>query len=182
MAQSALFLGQLDTFYRCSLLSAEFGRVRKSDVDDLRLMLTIARRLAGKPFVASRICILNPGFGEGSILIGGADADLLIDDTLIDIKATKHLQFTREMFNQLVGYYVLSTIGGITPAGRAGPRIRQIGVYFARYGVFVRVPVAEFVNPTTFGAFQRWFKRRAQGSLFLGRTTIVTEDGIAVTF
>lgn len=183
MAQSALLLGQLDTFYRCSLLSAEFGRVRKSDVDELRLMLTIARRLAGTSFVASRVCILNPGFGEGSILVGGADADLLIDDTLIDIKATKHLKFTREMFNQLVGYYVISKIGGgITAAGRARPQIRHIGVYFARYGVFVRVPVAEFVNPTTFGAFQRWFKRRAQGSLFLGRTTIVTEDGTSVTF
>jgi hypothetical protein len=38
-------------------------------------------------------CLLNPTFGKSSQDIGGADADLVIDDTLIDIKTTKKAVF-----------------------------------------------------------------------------------------
>jgi hypothetical protein len=37
-------------------------------------------------FRAKSICLLIPGFGEGSRLIEGADADLLVDDLLIEPK------------------------------------------------------------------------------------------------
>ena len=35
-------------------------------------------------FKSTGVVILNPGFGLASALVGGADADLLIDDLLID--------------------------------------------------------------------------------------------------
>lgn len=72
---------------------------------------------------------LNPTFGKGSMLVDGADADLIIDDTLIDIKTTKSCLFTQDIYNQLLGYYALSTFekkfGGII----------EMGVYFSRYGM-----------------------------------------------
>jgi hypothetical protein len=182
MARCALLLAQLDTYYRCGLLSEQFGRAADSDIRDLRQMLAIAQGLQERPFLASRICVLNPGFKKASLLVNGADADLLIDETLIEVKATKHLRFTSEMFHQLLGYYLLYKIGGITPAVPPRTRIRYLGVYFARYGVFTRLPLDEIIDGARVGAFVRWFKRRAESPFGLERTTIVTEDGTRVTF
>ena len=50
---------------------------------------------------------LNPTFGDGSQLVGGADADLIIDNVLIYIKTTKSDSFTQDIYNQLLGYYAL---------------------------------------------------------------------------
>ena len=182
MARCALLLAQLDTYYRCGLLSEQFGRATESDIRDLRRMLAIAQGLQDSPFLASRICVLNPGFEKASLLVMWADADLLVDNTLIDFKATKHLRFTAEMFHQLVGYYLLYKIGGITPLIPMRTRIRYLGVYFARYGVFTRLRVDEIMGGTKVGAFVRWFKRRAESPLPLERMAIVTDDGTRVTF
>jgi hypothetical protein len=176
MLRCALLLAQLDTFYRCGILSETFGRALDSDVGDLKRMLSIARGIKDSPFLASRVCVLNPGFKKASLLVNGADADLIIDDTLIEFKATKHLRFTAEMFHQLVGYYLLYQIGGITPVVPPRTRIRYLGVYFPRFGVFARLRVDEVIDGARVGAFVRWFKRRAR------ETTIVTDDGTSVTF
>jgi len=93
-------------------------------------------------------------------LVGGADGDLIIDDTLIDIKTTKHLTFEREFFNQLIGYYVLSCIGGIDDCGRG--KIKHVAIYYARYGVFHRVSLAECHKPCDLPKFLRWFQKRAR--------------------
>lgn len=39
--------------------------------------------------------------------------DLLLDNSLIDIKTTKYLELKRDYLNQLIGYYILFLIGGI---------------------------------------------------------------------
>ena len=75
-------------------------------------------------------------------MVGGADADLIIDRILIDIKTTKSNSFTQDMYNQLLGYYALSTfrkdLDGIT----------ELGIYFSRYGVLnvVAAPDADAVK------------------------------------
>lgn len=55
----------------------------------LRALLEILRGSLSKHFIDSKGCILNPAFGEAAALVGGADADLMIDNTLIDLKTTK---------------------------------------------------------------------------------------------
>ena len=114
-------------------------------------------------------------------MVGGADADLLVDDTLIDLKTTKELEFSAETFRQLMGYYVLHEIGGFEKGIRPKLAIRHIGMYSSRFGVFVRVPVESVVNAGTFPAFVRWFKRRALLGPTERTTTFVCEDGTPVT-
>ena len=94
------------------------------------------------------------------LISGGADADLVIDDTLIDIKTGKHLVLDREIFNQLVGYYVLSCIGRVDNCPRGA--IKQLAVYYARYGVLHRVKVTDFVVKNRMPAFIKWFKECAR--------------------
>ena len=79
------------------------------------------------------MCILNPTFSKASKITGIlADADLLLDDALIEIKTVKNLQFDRSTFNQLMRYYLLSKIGGIDHPPEDHD-IRKIGVYFYRH-------------------------------------------------
>jgi len=111
-------------------------------------------------FRAKKRCVLNPTFGRGSSLVGGADGDLIIDDTLIDIKTTKHLTFDREFFNQLIGYYVLSRIGGIDDCARG--EIKHVAIYYARYGVLHRVSLRECHEQSDLPNFLRWFQKRAR--------------------
>jgi hypothetical protein len=93
-------------------------------------------------------------------LVGGADGDLIIDDTLVDVKTTKHLTFEREFFNQLIGYYVLSWIGGID--GCNGGKINRVAIYYARYGVLHRVSLSDCYRPSDLPKFLRWFQKRAR--------------------
>ncbi len=161
MLASALLLGQLDQYYRCGLLSREFGTANELDLADLRNLLTV---LGGPPstnFMASKVCVLNPTFGEASALVGGADADLLIDDTLVELKTTKDLEFSADTFRQLMGYYTLSKIGQISGDVKPKPVIRNIAIYSSRYGVFHKIAVDTLINAETFPKFMLWFKQRA---------------------
>jgi hypothetical protein len=178
MLRFALLLGQLEQFYRGGTLSPLFGQVTDAGIADLRNLLSVAQGVTD-PFRASRVCILNPGFREASVLVGGADADLLVDDTLIEIKTTKDLKFTAETFRQLVGYYTLYKIGGgVTIGPRPKPEIRSLGIYFARYGVSRSFPVKNVIDATRLPDFMRWFKRRARN----GPPALRTETVDGVTF
>ncbi len=155
--ESALLLAQLDPIVRAGFIDRNIGTVHEQDVADLRNLISIVDPGA---FRAKALCMLNPTFGEGSRLVGGADADLLIDDALIDIKTTQSLRLTRDYLNQLIGYYILSMIGGVDNAPHA-PRIERIGIYYSRYAELYTVPVRTVVDEERLPSFIEWFKQRA---------------------
>jgi len=82
LIESTLRLAQLDFFFRSGIVDENSGDVHREDVEDLRALISIVEP---QFFKAARLCLLNPTFGEGSHLVGGADADLVIDDAIIDI-------------------------------------------------------------------------------------------------
>lgn len=92
--------------------------------------------------------MLNPKFGWFSYAIKGADADLILDDNLIDIKTTKNTTFKRDYWNQLIGYYILADCHNIL-CDKFGnlydfekyPNISTISIYFSRHGVLQSVDV-----------------------------------------
>ena len=86
-------------------------------------------------------------------MAGGADADLIIDDTLIDIKTTKSCSFTQDMYSQLLGYYALSTMDG------RFDDITEIGIYFSRYSLFTTMPAPDM---KAVGEIVGWFKEYRQ--------------------
>lgn len=73
----------------------------------------------------------NPHFGHCSMAVGGADADIIINDVLIDFKSSKYLKGIEEDFKQIVGYYLF------TKVINAPTNINKICLYFSRYGKFV---------------------------------------------
>jgi hypothetical protein len=155
--ESAVLLAQLDPIFRAGFIDNSIGTVYKEDVADLRNLISI---VDPGTFEARRLCILNPTFGEGSRLVGGADVDLLIDDALIDIKTTENLRLTPGYLNQLVEYYILSKIGGVDDVPYA-PKIERIGIHYSRYAELYTVPVTTVVDQERLPLFIEWSRDRA---------------------
>jgi hypothetical protein len=65
----------------------------------------------------------------------------------------------RDIFNQLVGYYCLSCIWGVEGCGG---KVTAIAVYYARYGVFHRLPISSFVDRRRLAELLKWFEARAR--------------------
>jgi hypothetical protein len=153
LIRAAVDLAQLDLVYRIGLLDLQ--PINGAMVEDIGNMLALVRPY---DFRAKRTCVLNPTFGAASELVGGADGDLFIDGTLVDIKVNKHLELGRDVFNQIFGYFCLACIGGID--GCRG-KVTCVAVYFARYGVLHRLPIKSFVEADRLPAHLKWFKTTA---------------------
>lgn len=154
----AIRLAHLDPIYRAGIIDPNLEDVDDGDIEDLKNLIRIVRP---ELFRAKDICALNPTFGEASMLVGGADADLLIDSRLIDIKTTKNLKFTREQFNQLIGYYILSKIGWIDNVPDY-MEIFEIGVYYSRHGLIHTIPASIIEEKPNIDDFISWFKKKAK--------------------
>lgn len=72
--------------------------------------------------------ILNPQFGEYSSKLGGADADFILDGTIVDIKTKGKLGYEGRDFAQLLGYASM--------ARKIGVDVKKVAIYFARFGLF----------------------------------------------
>ncbi|WP_141591521.1 hypothetical protein [Myxococcus sp. AB056] len=160
LLQAVLRLAQIDSLARSGIVPKWFGVVELHDMRELRHLMDA---IPWSDLTPQWRCILNPTFGRASALVGGADADILFDDSLIEIKTTKNGAFSREYIKQLAGYYILQLIGGVdgTPAGDT---IQYLGVYSARYGRIIRVPVREVVPSSSIqeltNLFQEFSMRR----------------------
>lgn len=72
--------------------------------------------------------VCNPTF-EGSVTVGGADADLIVGPRLIDIKTSTKASIGRPELLQLIGYALLDTDDAF--------HIREVGFYLTRRAVWV---------------------------------------------
>lgn len=160
LIRNSIILAQTDVLYRSGRMHPSFGQVDKGDIQDLRNLISLVKP---ETFRAEKTCYLNPTFGYGSELVGGADADLIVDDMLVDIKTTKFLSFTQEHYNQLIGYYILAKLGKVNESEDIP--ISKIGIYFSRHGVLHTISSDELENNPNFSKFVRWFEQSA-GAVF----------------
>lgn len=99
-----------------------------------------------------------------------AQADLVLDSSLIELKTTEDARRHTEHASQLFAYYMLSQ----APARNSGPfTIDELGIYYARHGVLIKRRIAELVRFPLNRAcrvafdfwmeFSRWRTRRLRG-------------------
>lgn len=105
---------------------AAFGSDAALDDIDAMAQLFIATQ---PELLAATSIVLNPFFGEASSQLGGADADLILDGRLIDIKTKKKAEIARVDLWQLLGY-ALADVDDVYG-------IEEVGLYFSRHGVQV---------------------------------------------
>ncbi len=166
---SLMQLARLDSVFRESRFLPGIGHSEEAaDLKDLRDLLKLAR---GCPHFRARgqhPVVLNPPLGVGNLL---ADADMIINQTLIDVKTTKTVDWENTYY-QLTAYCLLrwgrelwikmkgTTRGEIRDRLALCPRVRFLAAYYARFGEWLQVAAPK---PTRdFFEIAAWFLREAQ--------------------
>lgn len=141
----------LDGYFRsrCLPSNGEF-LVDSNDIEDLKALLAICDVERWKP---RSKCQLNPTFGVGSALVGGADADFVIDDRLVELKVVANFNNLRNYKCQLLGYSVLQFLA-------EQPQFHQLEIYSARHGETLRWPAPDWSLPQH-TPFLLWFCEEA---------------------
>jgi len=122
----------------------------------VRELLQLLALVRSHQFLAETRCILNPVFRAGN-LVSGADADLLIDDRLIEIKVSERRRPDIRDWDQLIGYYGLYRVSGINGLDRR-VKIRRLGIYSARFATYYEIGLQGKEAATN--AFAAWFAGR----------------------
>ncbi len=159
LVKSAALLAGLDPILRRGVGKEYIGLVDKQDMQDLRnLISTVDAQI----FKAQNRLLLNPMFGKASQMVGGADADLIIDDMLIDIKTTKNLELPKVYFHQLIGYLTLYRLSGVIESKESLPEINKLAIYFSRHSYLHIIEVESIMSKEKFTQFSEWFFERAK--------------------
>lgn len=131
-ARAAFELADLDPIFRTKMM---FPSPPITD-EEITELIQLYDLIDFSIFESHEQIFLNPTFNKGSRRVGGADADIIAGDTLIDIKTTKHTKFTPEMLRQLIGYSLLANRFGIDYQNGdiSNQQIKKIAIYFSRGG------------------------------------------------
>ena len=130
-------------------LEEELGKLTKATyeavLEDLNLLTRLFFRQCSDwlklPYIA------KPRFSS-SALIGG-EGDLILGETLVDIKVTKNSWFSYKYLHQLMLYVLLSDLKGDfirNDLEIVQSPIRKIGIYFARHGELLTWTVGEILD------------------------------------
>jgi hypothetical protein len=156
LIRQTLRMSYIDPVFRAGVGIEYIGAdADKADIEDIEKQFALIEE---ELFRSEEICLLNPTFGEASSLVGGADADFLVDDKLIDIKTTKKLELNLNDFCQVIGYLVLHRISGID--GRKEIEINQLGIYYSRYGYLFLFNIQDLIDEGSLQTFTEWFENR----------------------
>lgn len=156
-AACAIELARLDLLFRAHAFDPEFERVETEDVADVLAMLDVT---PPELLSSGEVVHLNPTFGEASELLGGADADLILGDLLIDVKASKQGRIPTDDLDQLLGYFLLARRARAENA--RFPLVRRLGHYSARFAHLVVLEDTSWTEHPLFLETEGWFFARAE--------------------
>jgi hypothetical protein len=157
LAAHALRLAKLDEVYRSHTLIPDFAEAAESEVAELVDLLAV---VPFEEFADCKRLMLNPEFGDASELVGGADADLIIDDLLIDVKTTKDARIKSDHLDQLMGYFILARRA--READPTFPEIRRLGFYYSRFAYFWVWDISALATTAEFLTAEVWFIEEAE--------------------
>jgi len=157
LAGHAIRLAKLDNIYRAEQLDLRFQEADPEDVQDLLHLLRIV------PFDAllhKTSLLLNPVFRNASLLVGGADTDLITGNLLVDFKTTKKTEMEVRDLDQLFGYFLLARKQ--CQADAAFPTIERLGLYFCRHGYLWVQEASVWTDHPEFLEIEQWFFKHAE--------------------
>ncbi len=149
MARACLLLGVLESIYRSGRQPASIFSHRRpaSTVPELLALMPeawasdvtrlVRRAISSVPL--ERRLVLNPKF-DGSTDVGGADADLISGDCLVELKVRNRGEIKADDLYQLLGYVLLDYPDEFA--------IRSVGVYLGRQDRYLRWTLDELAGRT----------------------------------
>lgn len=168
LAEYCILLAKIDLFFRTGDRAAphtiqELRDIDERDTKDLLNLISIVPFDQFKPEIGM---MTNPTFGFGSQIVGGADVDLILDNTIIDIKTTKNLKLVPNDWYQIIGYHILYDIDildamvsmrRVPYPGAPKIFIDKVGIYFSRHGYLFTTEI-DPIDPKTREKFIDWLK------------------------
>jgi hypothetical protein len=138
-------LANIDTLWRTGLIPKDIPDQisNKEIVEFLGIMKGVTQNWP----IVDKYCVLNPTFGIASNLVNGADADVVQDDVIVDIKTIRRPNIP-DLLHQLVGYAALEVMDFIDgkPGKSNADLTKYLGGYFARHDWFVKWPIEQIVS------------------------------------
>ncbi|AIQ37206.1 hypothetical protein R50345_22745 [Paenibacillus sp. FSL R5-0345] len=153
LLQDSLILAHLESYYRSGYMDVRGPMsVVDADIVDLRGLITNTQERQSF-FIAGQGIMCNPSFGRAITgLVGGADGDLILDNTLIEIKVESSFKYAVRHLRQLIGYWILSCL---TPD--FVPQINRLGIWNPRYCRMVYITVEDICRAMDVRAFTEQF-------------------------
>ncbi len=150
LLKSAVLLAQLDAVFRSGGRIPASGKftVEPEDIEDLWQLLDVCPWDQWQSILGLE---LNPTFGNASVLVGGADGDFWVDDSLYELKTVRNFKKLTSHHHQLIGYSALNFLS-------CGPPISEVAIYFARFARTLKYDAPNWEDPR-YIPFFCWFCR-----------------------
>lgn len=142
LLESIVYISEIDGICRTGGITPLDISFQESDIQELKKLYSV---IPDDIFKTMKKCYLNPSFGLASESIGGGDADIIIGNTLVDIKTTRIMDFKDDYFRQLLCYYILNILGGID-GSKTEVKIDKLGIYFSRYAYLFSFDVKDIAK------------------------------------
>ena len=142
-ARACYLLSGLDLVVRPGCVDHVGVEPSEADLDELTALYGV---VPWAQFAPQRRLVLNPTFGDGSRLVGGGDADIVLDDLLIDLKTSRNTGLVTRDLRQIVGYALLANSYRVDSKLPQEP-IKQVALYQARAAALTAWPLSEICRP-----------------------------------
>lgn len=156
----ALRLARLDQEYRAGYSDGKFDRASRAEISEVVALLDVT---PFDRFRHRRAVVCNPVLDMKGRVVGGADADLVVGDRLVELKTVNRSSVDISWVRQLVGYLVLArhpSASGAEPLS-----IRTLEIYSSRHAAFWSIQVDDVVRQRGFAAFEQWFLQNGQSAM-----------------
>lgn len=152
LAIHAVLLAKLDNVCRAYQLDPALTEADPDDVRDVvELLAIVPYELLSDP----KVMLMNPTFGAFSSVVGGADADLISGDLLVDIKTTKAADLKPDVIRQLLVYLILAQRAHAAD-NEVFPVVRRVGIYFSRHGHLWQMPTEQIIEHPRYHETADW--------------------------
>ena len=135
LAKCSLILSKGDVVYREGSTTYLDSDINEDVIEELCLLWKANEAV---DLAVKEKAILNPNLGIPDIIV--ADCDLIIDNSLYEIKTTKELTKKKDHFRQLIGYYTLILIHK-ERGNMLDVNIDTLAIYNPRCCEIIKVPL-----------------------------------------
>lgn len=108
-------------------------------------------------FKANKRCLLRPQFRRFSDP-GINEPDLVIDDMIVDLKASKSSSLDRNDIDSLLKYFALAKLDGLKGQRKGG--INRLALYFARYADWLVIDMRKDYPPEKIEKYLAWYREK----------------------
>jgi len=143
--RAAIVLAKFENCSRCGYPPTDLDIFYEEDTQDLLKMIEVLPQ----EIIPKKRIYLGSGLCCGGSAVRAADIDLLIDDTIIDVKTVSVIKDRKSYFRQVICYNIMIGNMGLGEWNKnKGKKIElsRVGIYYSRFGFFETYLLSDMVR------------------------------------